>query len=163
MPAMHLTRVDLPAPLSPTRAITSPLDTWKSTPFSACTAPKCLWTPRSSSRASVLIRSSPLLKSGAVGAPPQRRPLHADRDCYWIPAFLQAAAYFPVQISFGVRNPSAITVSLMLADVTATGLSSTEGVCVPLLSVAPLVVGFWPFASAIASFDAASASSLTAL
>src|SRR4051812_31788898 len=54
MPAMHLTSVDLPAPLSPTSAMTSPLLTWKSTPFSACTAPKCLWTSRSSRRASVL-------------------------------------------------------------------------------------------------------------
>src|SRR3954468_1130396 len=141
MPAMHLTRVDLPAPLSPTRAITSPLATWKSTPFSACTAPNVLWTPRSSSRASVLTLKPPP-PPGKYGAPPAwRRPCFADLGRYWMPAFLHADAYFPVQISFGVRNPSAITVSLMLAEVTATGLRSTDGVCVPLLSVLPLVVG----------------------
>src|SRR5437773_10499220 len=37
---MHFTSVDLPAPLSPTRAITSPDRTSKSTSFSAWTAPK---------------------------------------------------------------------------------------------------------------------------
>src|SRR4051794_20163571 len=180
MPAMHLTRVDLPAPLSPTRAITSPLATWKSTPFSACTAPKLLWTSRSSSSAAApsLTSTLPLLSSArgrhvvASPPPPLGRPAGAPHAAapptchcrrYWIPYFLQSAAYLPVQICFFVRNPSAITVSLMLAVVTATGFRSTDGVCVPLLSVAPLVVGFSPFASAIASFDAASASSLTAL
>src|SRR5215813_5093637 len=42
MPAMHLISVDLPAPLSPTRAITSPARTSKSTSLSACTDPKVL-------------------------------------------------------------------------------------------------------------------------
>src|SRR4051812_20406383 len=50
MPAMHLISVDLPAPLSPTRAITSPSRTSKSTSVSACTEPKDLETPRSSRR-----------------------------------------------------------------------------------------------------------------
>src|SRR5918999_693398 len=45
MPAMHLISVDLPAPLSPTSAMTSPLRTWKSTSNSAWTAPKLLETP----------------------------------------------------------------------------------------------------------------------
>src|SRR5690349_21765942 len=40
MPAMHLMSVDLPAPLSPTSAITSPARTSKSTSVSACTDPK---------------------------------------------------------------------------------------------------------------------------
>src|SRR3954471_11978404 len=40
MPAMHLISVDLPAPLSPTSAITSPAPTSKSTSVSACTEPK---------------------------------------------------------------------------------------------------------------------------
>src|SRR6478735_7483809 len=40
MPAMHLINVDLPAPLSPTRAITSPSRTSKSTASSARTWPK---------------------------------------------------------------------------------------------------------------------------
>src|SRR3954471_19869563 len=77
MPAMHLTRVDLPAPLSPTRAITSPLDTWKSTPFSACTAPKLLWTSRSSSSGaapSLTEISPPPSFDGLEGAPPAPAP-----------------------------------------------------------------------------------------
>src|SRR6185312_3314073 len=37
----------LPAPLSPTSAVTSPARTVKSTPCSTCTGPKCLSTPRS--------------------------------------------------------------------------------------------------------------------
>src|SRR6187551_930991 len=49
MPAMHLISVDLPAPLSPTRAITSPARTSKSTPSSAVTDPKLFETPRVSS------------------------------------------------------------------------------------------------------------------
>src|ERR1044072_1216395 len=47
--AMHFVSVDLPAPLSPTRAMTSPGDTWKSTSNSAWTAPKLFETPCSSS------------------------------------------------------------------------------------------------------------------
>src|SRR5690349_2968336 len=47
MPATHLISVDLPAPLSPTSAVTSPARTVKSTPCSTCTGPKCLSTPRS--------------------------------------------------------------------------------------------------------------------
>src|SRR5689334_668928 len=43
-------RVDLPAPLSPTRATTSPAWTSKSTPESASTAPNRLLTPLASSR-----------------------------------------------------------------------------------------------------------------
>src|SRR5664280_2778583 len=40
IPATHLIRVDLPAPLSPTSAMTSPLFTSKSTSVSAWTEPK---------------------------------------------------------------------------------------------------------------------------
>src|SRR6266542_586764 len=47
MPATHLTRVDLPAPLSPTSAMTSPGLTSKSTSVSACTDPNALEMPRS--------------------------------------------------------------------------------------------------------------------
>src|SRR5438046_6603707 len=50
MPATHLISVDLPAPLSPTSAITSPLRTSRSTSVSAWTEPNDLETPRSSSR-----------------------------------------------------------------------------------------------------------------
>src|SRR6266498_1716810 len=48
MPATHLISVDLPAPLSPTRAITWPGNARKSTSSSARTIPKCFETPRSS-------------------------------------------------------------------------------------------------------------------
>src|SRR5262245_7291226 len=56
MPATHLISVDLPAPLSPTSAITSPRCTAKSTSVSACTDPNDLDTPRSSSRGASLMR-----------------------------------------------------------------------------------------------------------
>src|SRR5829696_5494768 len=55
-PVMTLIRVDLPAPLSPIRATTSPRRTSKSTPLRACTAPKDLSIP--------LTRSSGPLRSG---------------------------------------------------------------------------------------------------
>src|SRR4051812_1802915 len=45
MPAMHFTNVDLPAPLSPTRAVTSPGYTAKSTSWRTWTAPKLLFSP----------------------------------------------------------------------------------------------------------------------
>src|SRR5690242_8781568 len=48
VPAMHLISVDLPAPLSPTSAITSPARTSKSTSLSASTEPNVLVMPRSS-------------------------------------------------------------------------------------------------------------------
>src|SRR2546423_9068338 len=47
MPATHLIRVDLPAPLSPTSAMTSPSRTSKSTSASACTDPNDFEMPRS--------------------------------------------------------------------------------------------------------------------
>ena len=49
MPAIVFTNVDLPAPLSPTRATTSLWFTWKSTSLRACTGPKLLLTPSSAS------------------------------------------------------------------------------------------------------------------
>src|SRR6478672_6958892 len=49
-PAMHLISVDLPAPLSPTSAITSPRRTSRSTSDSASTEPKVLVMERSSRR-----------------------------------------------------------------------------------------------------------------
>src|SRR3954466_1973011 len=56
MPAMHLMSVDLPAPLSPTSAITSPSRTSRSTSVSACTDRNDLKTPRSSRRSLSLTR-----------------------------------------------------------------------------------------------------------
>src|SRR5213076_2139102 len=55
MPATHLMSVDLPAPLSPTSAITSPSRTSKSTSCKARTEPKCLETPRSSRVGAVVV------------------------------------------------------------------------------------------------------------
>src|SRR3954454_20261147 len=49
VPATHLISVDLPAPLSPTSAITSPWRTSKSTSVSARTEPKSLEAARTSS------------------------------------------------------------------------------------------------------------------
>ena len=48
LPAMTLTSVDLPAPLSPMRPSTSPSSSVMSTSFSAWIAPKCLETERNS-------------------------------------------------------------------------------------------------------------------
>src|SRR6478736_5605992 len=68
MPAMHLMRVDLPAPLSPTRAMTSPDETWKSTSYRACTAPKLFETPFSSKMGvSVTLSNPPPGSPWAVG------------------------------------------------------------------------------------------------
>src|SRR2546421_4928294 len=53
MPPTHLTRVDLPAPLSPTRAVTSPAWAVRSTSRRTWTGPKLLLIPRSSRRGAV--------------------------------------------------------------------------------------------------------------
>src|SRR5256885_4056583 len=64
MPAMHLVSTVFPAPLSPHRPVTCPAGTSRSTPVSACTAPKCLSRPRTSSSA------LPVSASGAASATP---------------------------------------------------------------------------------------------
>src|SRR5664279_6000073 len=46
MPATALISVDLPAPLSPTRAVICPFGMSRSTSLRACTAPKLLVRPR---------------------------------------------------------------------------------------------------------------------
>ena len=68
IPAMHLISVDLPAPLSPTRAMTSPGETWKSTSKRAWTAPKLFETPRSSRTGVSVTLSSLLLRECGPGA-----------------------------------------------------------------------------------------------
>ena len=95
---MHLISVDLPAPLSPTRAITSPARASKSTSVSACTEPNDLESPRTS--------SSGLSFTVAVFLThPWRRPkgrLHlASRTFY-----LQNCANSPTQTSLFFRNLS---------------------------------------------------------
>src|SRR3954454_21483507 len=55
MPAMHLTSVDFPAPLSPTKATTSPGLMARSTSWRTCTGPKLLFSPRISRSGSVTV------------------------------------------------------------------------------------------------------------
>src|SRR3954471_15425283 len=73
MPAMVLTRVDFPAPLSPTSAMTSPVRTSKSTSASAWTDPNDFVIPRSS-KVGVSVTVSRFLPQriggGAREAPP---------------------------------------------------------------------------------------------
>ena len=72
MPAMHLINVDLPAPLSPTSAITSPSRTSKSTSVSAWTEPNALVTSRSSSVGVTVAKvSGGQRKPGGVALPPR--------------------------------------------------------------------------------------------
>src|SRR5829696_5368282 len=72
IPATHLIRVDLPAPLSPTRAITSPGRTSKSTSLSAWTEPKLFEIPWSSSRG---VGAEAVVTAGEDGGgTPWRRP-----------------------------------------------------------------------------------------
>src|SRR2546422_11565993 len=76
------------------------------------------------------------------GCPPARPPVSLTEWLgYEIPAAVQAVAKSAVQISALVQKPSATTVSLMLAFVTATGVSRTEGMSLaPLLTVLPFVI-----------------------
>src|SRR5580765_2436480 len=73
MPATHLTKVDLPAPLSPTSAMTSPSRTSKSTSASACTDPNDFEIPRSW-RIGVSLTVSGFLPHRRVGAPVRAPP-----------------------------------------------------------------------------------------
>src|SRR5689334_18018755 len=84
---MHLMSVDLPAPLSPTRAMTSPAATRKSTWYSAWTAPNRFETPRSSRTGWLsVIGSDPGLRAevrvlaGADVLPLQEAVLERDVD-----------------------------------------------------------------------------------
>src|SRR2546423_11435440 len=72
IPATHLISVDLPAPLSPTSAITSPSLTSKSTSWSACTEPKFLETPRSSRVGGFAFTRVFYKRWGAPGGTPHR-------------------------------------------------------------------------------------------
>src|SRR5690625_136653 len=85
-PAMTLTRVDLPAPLSPSSATTSPCWTWRPTASRARTAPKVLEIP-DSSRTGVLMgwslpcpRTGPGAHRGRAGAGPPGRKVPAGPD-----------------------------------------------------------------------------------
>src|SRR5918996_1205533 len=81
MPAMHLISVDLPAPLSPTSAMTSPERTSKSTSASACTEPNVFERSRIS-RSGVSLTA--VFKKEAVEV---RRP-HLHHSPSWLVAEL---------------------------------------------------------------------------
>src|SRR3954465_2931529 len=66
IPAMHFTSVDLPAPLSPTSAVTSPAFTVRSTSWRTCTGPKLLFSFRISRSGSVIC--CPSRRCGRAGA-----------------------------------------------------------------------------------------------
>ena len=79
-----------------------------------------------------------------------------------MPYLVQKEAVFPAQIWLRVRKPSLITVFLMFAVVTGTGVWSSAGVILPgPFWTFPFVGGAWPLVNAIATFAAASASFLT--
>src|SRR5438270_3327190 len=99
MPAMHLMSVDLPAPLSPTRAITSPARTSKSTSASACTEPKDLVRPRSSRSGVDPVTDGFLaeIDGGAQSQYPDRAPPSS------VDFYLQYCAYVPTHTSLFFR------------------------------------------------------------
>src|SRR6476661_5930586 len=74
MPAIVLTSVDLPAPLSPTSPTTSPAFTSKSMLLSACTGPNRLLTPFSCNRGAFEFMSDPFRSWGLPGAAAGWRP-----------------------------------------------------------------------------------------
>src|ERR1700745_4045719 len=73
MPPMHLPEVDLPSPLSPTSAVTSPGYTDSETSRSTCTGPKLLLIPRTSSSA-VAVTAFLSTDVGGGGEPEVRSP-----------------------------------------------------------------------------------------
>src|SRR6266545_817958 len=81
---MHLTSVDLPAPLSPTSAITSPRLDSKSTDLSTLTGPKLLSMPRirriTSSGIGQLLHCQIVRLSAALQLTASGRPPHAADD-----------------------------------------------------------------------------------
>src|SRR5436305_9155259 len=99
MPAMHLIRVDLPAPLSPTSAITSPAVAVKSTSVRACTEPNDFVIPRTSS--SGLSFTVAVFLTQNVWRRPGGR-LHFDLRAF----YLQNCAKSPTQTSLFFRNLS---------------------------------------------------------
>src|SRR5690348_11671926 len=99
MPAMHLIRVDLPAPLSPTSAITSPALTEKSTSVRACTEPNDLVIPRTSS--SGLSFTVAVFLTQNLWRRPRGR-LHLDSRAL----YLQNCANSPTQTSLFFRKLS---------------------------------------------------------
>src|SRR4029450_2160657 len=82
MPPIHLTNVDLPAPLSPTRAVTSPAFAVKFTDDNTWTGPNDFSIPRSSSTG--MVGMSYHLLSWAWGRhPPGANPTGSIRG-HWV-------------------------------------------------------------------------------
>src|SRR4051812_18971679 len=116
---MPLMSVVLPAPLSPTSAVTFPAVTSKETLRSTCTAPKLLLTPRR-------------LSSGSV--PEVTGPVSVvviDTAAHWTPYLVHNAAYDPAQTLLFGWKPSAITV-LTPSWKIACGVASAEGTSLPV-------------------------------
>ena len=76
---MVLIVTDLPAPLSPTRAVTIPAGTVKSTLVSAWTAPNDLLTPRSSKSGTPSVMCTPWADLRPVSRELPDRPLPAGK------------------------------------------------------------------------------------
>ena len=110
IPEIDFTSVDLPAPLSPTRATTSPPRTSKSTPSSACTGPEALahaLEREQRSRRSVLI--------GSVASGPHSGPLPC--SAIGFPPSVHALLNLPLQRSAAFTSPPSTTVlTLRLED-----------------------------------------------
>src|SRR5215467_7791634 len=98
MPATHLMRVDLPAPLSPTSAITSPERTSKSTSVSACTDPNVFERSRIS-RSGVSLTAGGHSETGSGGVPGTPPPSF-QYD------YLQYCLNSPEHTSLRLRKPS---------------------------------------------------------
>ena len=134
-PARTLTSVDLPAPLSPTSATTSPAWTSSSMSVSAETAPKFLQMPRrlrielarGGSSASLDARCRSCRAGFRLEGPPGARLGRAvgrslDAE------LLAAVGVAPVQTSAALAMPLSKISALMLSRVTTTGMKSSEGV-----------------------------------
>ena len=121
---MHLISVDLPAPLSPTRAMTSPGDTRKSTSNSAWTAPKLFETPCSSrTGVSVTIHLSSSPCSGSGGAPAGRPRTFSTEGRSPCTSRRPCRRRSPPPSG----SPARRVYSVMLSLVTGTGSSRTDG------------------------------------
>src|SRR5450759_672592 len=119
MPAMHLIRVDLPAPLSPTSAVTSPARASNATPRSTCTAPKLL-PPLRTSRIAGPVGTSratcstvwvilELRDQGCCGGTAWRPP---DRSGIWqIDVVLESRRYLTLALVQAADSPA-----LQMAD-----------------------------------------------
>src|SRR5664279_2598074 len=163
---MVLTRVDLPAPLSPTRAVTWPGITVKSTSCRTWTTPKLLLTPRSARRGVALITSQFVTggsdrADGVVLRNLAGGPRHGDQE---IPAVSHMSAYLPVHRSSALTPPSSTTEPTLSLSM-AMGSSRIDGTSRPPVesSVVPLVSAFSPLTKAMAASASPLASALADL